>query len=60
MEIAHMFMATQTAAIKLHPAKGSQMLDLLAHKQHILAENVLPLHMLPLLPSKPDMFHAIS
>lgn len=55
-----MFMATQTAAIKLHPAKGSQMLDLLAHKQHILAENVLPRHMLPLLPSKPDMFHAIS
>lgn len=54
-----MFMAMQTAAIKLHQAKGSQMLDLLAHKQHVLAEGFLPLHMLPPLPSKPVLFHAV-
>lgn len=52
-----MLMAVQTAAIKLHQDKGSQMLDLLAHKQHVLAESFLPLHMLPPLPSKPATFH---
>lgn len=46
-----MFMAVQTPAINLHQDKGSQMLDLLAHKKHVLAESFLPLHMFPPLPS---------